>query len=118
MTNELQFRGDARPTLAKALENPLTVAAIKRCGVLYLPNHKTLPDVRWLTGLPASRVLARTDPTVPDQPTTGVVMITHDRRAIFNQILYDTTQDPSMDLPPANFERLVTTTYYTVYANC
>ncbi|MDQ8043850.1 MAG: glycosyltransferase family 39 protein [Solirubrobacteraceae bacterium] len=116
--HDLQFRGDARPTLAKALKDPRTVAAIKRCGVLYLPNHKTTPDARWLTGLPASKVLARTDPTVPDQPTKGVVMITHDRRAIFNQVLYDTTQDPSMNLPPANFDRIVTTPFYTVYVSC
>jgi hypothetical protein len=118
VVRELDFRGEARPTLGKALQDPRTKAAIARCGTLYLPNHKTIPDARWLTGLPADRVLARTDPLVPDQPTKGVVLITHQRRAIFNQILFDELQDPSMNLPPAGFDRLVTTEYYTVYATC
>ncbi len=94
MLNELEFRGDARPTLADALEAPATKAAIARCGTIYLPNHKTIPDVRWITGLPADRVLARSDDHVPDQPVTGVVVITHQRRAIFNQVLFDEQQDP------------------------
>ena len=116
--NELQFRGDARPTLAAALQNPKTVDAIKRCKTVYLPNHKTIPDTRWLTGLPATQVLARSDDAVPDQPITGVVVITHQRRAIFNQVLFDELQDPALNLPPVNFQRLVTTDYYTVYAGC
>lgn len=115
---ELEFRGEARPALAEALDHPQTRAALDRCGTLYLPNHKTIPDARWITDLPADRVLARTDPRVPDQPTEGVVLITHQRRAIFNQVLFDELQDPSMNLPPAGMDRLVTTSYYTVYAGC
>ena len=118
VTRELDFRGEARPTLGKALQDDRTKAAIERCGTLYLPNHKTMPDARWLTKLPADRVLARTDDAVPDQPTRGVVLITHQRRAIFNQVLFDELQDPSMNLPPAGFDRIVTTKYYTVYVNC
>ncbi|MDO9357027.1 MAG: glycosyltransferase family 39 protein [Solirubrobacteraceae bacterium] len=118
VTRELDFRGEARPTLGEALQNEKTEAALKRCGTLYLPNHKTIPDARWLTDLPADRVLARTDDAVPDQPTKGVVLITHQRRAIFNQVLFDELQDPSLNLPPAGFDRLLTTKYYTVYVNC
>ncbi len=114
--NELEFRGDARPTLADALQAPATKAAIARCGTIYLPNHKTIPDVRWITGLPADRVLARSDDHVPDQPGGGVVVITHQRRAIFNQVLFDERQDPSLNLPPAGLSRVTTTPYYTVYA--
>lgn len=115
---ELEFRGEARPSLADALNDPKTRAAIDRCGTLYLPNHKTIPDARWITDLPADRVLARTDPRVPTQPTQGVVVITHQRRAIFNQVLFDVNQDPAVNLPPAGMQRLVTTTFYTVYAAC
>lgn len=115
---ELEFRGEARPSLAEALEHPKTRAALERCGTLYLPNHKTIPDARWITDLPADRVLARTDRLVPDQPTEGVVLITHQRRALFNQVLFDELQDPSKNLPPAGMDRLVTTRYYTVYAGC
>lgn len=118
VTRELEFRGEARPTLGDALQSDVTEAALKRCGTLYLPNHKTIPDARWLTDLPADKVLARTDPTVRDQPLKGVVLVTHQRRAIFNQVLFDELQDPSLNLPPAGFERLLTTKYYTVYANC
>lgn len=118
VTRELEFRGEARPELANALQHPKTESALERCGTLYLPNHKTIPDARWLTDLPADRVLARTDQFVPDQPTRGVLLITHQRRAIFNQVLFDELQDPSLNLPPAGFDRLVTTKYYTVYAHC
>ncbi len=118
VTRELEFRGEARPALGEALQDPKTEAALERCGTLYLPNHKTIPDARWLTDLPADRVLARTDQAVPDQPTEGVLLITHQRRAIFNQVLFDELQDPSLNLPPAGFERLLTTKYYTVYAHC
>ncbi len=71
---------------------------------------------RWITGLPADRVLARSDDHVPDQPLTGVVVVTHQRRAIFNQVLFDEQQDPSLNLPPAGLSRVTTTPYYTVYA--
>ncbi|MBJ7470211.1 MAG: glycosyltransferase family 39 protein [Solirubrobacteraceae bacterium] len=118
VVRELEFRGEARPALGDALQDPRTKAALDRCGTLYLPNHKMIPDARWLTDLPADRVLARTDAQVPDQPTEGVVLITHQRRAIFNQVLFDELQDPSLNLPPANFERLLSTKYYTVYVHC
>lgn len=118
VVNELRFRGEARPTLAEALTDRETQRALERCRVLYLPNHKTIPDARWITGLPADRVLARTDPKVPDQPTRGVVLITHQRRAIFNQVLFDQLQDPAMNLPPAGFRRATVTSYYTVYERC
>lgn len=118
VVRELEFRGEARPALADALQDPKTRAAIERCHTLYLPNHKTIPDARWITDLPADRVLARTDPRVPDQPTSGVVLITHQRRALFNQVLYDETQDPAMNLPPAGMDRIATSTYYSVYAGC
>ncbi len=124
VTRELEFRGEARPALADALQDPKTQRAIEQCRTLYLPNHKMIPDARWITGLPEDRVLARAASAknyrfdVPDMPEQGVVLITHQRRAIFNQVLYDQLQDPSWNLPPAGFERLVTTTYYTVYANC
>ncbi|MFT4034954.1 MAG: glycosyltransferase family 39 protein [Patulibacter sp.] len=118
VVNELEFRGDARPALVQALDDRRTQAAIERCRTVYLPNHKTIPDVRWLTGLPADRVLARSDDRVPDQPTSGVAIITHQRRAIFNQVLFDETQDPALNLPPAGFEQLLTTRYYSVYAAC
>jgi Dolichyl-phosphate-mannose-protein mannosyltransferase len=116
--NELEFRGDARPALAAAVQAPAAKDAIERCGTVYLPNHKAIPDVRWLTGLSADRVLARSDDRVPDQPVHGVAIITHQRRAIFNQVLFDEAQDPALNLPPTGFERLVTTRYYTVYAAC
>lgn len=118
VVRELEFRGDARPALGRALQDPRTELALERCGNLYLPNHKTVPDARWLTGLPADRVLARSNLEVVDQPTEGVVLITHQRRALFNQVLFDDRQDPALNLPPAGFERLLTTTYYTVYASC
>jgi hypothetical protein len=48
--NELRFRGEARQALEQVLDAPAVRAGL-RCGPVYTPNHKIVPDTRWLAGL-------------------------------------------------------------------
>ena len=52
LTNELQFRGDAHTALMHVLHEPAVKRAL-RCGPLTAPNHKLVPDSRWILDLPA-----------------------------------------------------------------
>src|SRR3954453_2351193 len=52
--NELQFRGDAHRALDQVLHDPAVRAGL-RCGPLTLPNHKLVPDSRWVAGVPLRR---------------------------------------------------------------
>ena len=51
LRNELHFRGDSHVALEHVLHDP-DVAAALRCGPVYVPNHKLIPDVRWILDRP------------------------------------------------------------------
>src|SRR5215218_8809412 len=63
---ELSFRGAAHDDLVKVLEDPKVQAGL-RCGPLTLPNHKLVPDSRWIADLPYEKVRARADPKLRPQ---------------------------------------------------
>ncbi len=56
--NELRFRGQAHDDLSEVLSDPRVKAGL-RCGPLTGPNHKIVPDSRWIAGLGDGQVLAR-----------------------------------------------------------
>lgn len=56
--NELRFRGQAHEDLTTVLSDPRVKAGLK-CGPLTGPNHKIVPDARWIAGLGDGTVLAR-----------------------------------------------------------
>jgi hypothetical protein len=134
LRNELAFRGDAHVALERVLHDP-EVARALRCGPVYVPNHKLIPDVRWILDRPQSGVIARSglngwdviaaalraDRTRsgPDPPPRrGVAILVHGRPAIFKQA-FVTDNDESVDnLPPAGFVRVATSQYYAAYVGC
>ncbi|MBA3746065.1 MAG: glycosyltransferase family 39 protein [Solirubrobacterales bacterium] len=122
LDNELRFRGDAHEALELVLSAPTVVSAL-RCGPVYVPNHKLIPDVRWILDRPRTGVLARssfrTDARPdPPPPRRGVVIIVHTRIALFKQALV-TKRDNELDnLPPLGFERAATSQHYAAYVNC
>ncbi|MDX6707765.1 MAG: hypothetical protein QOF69_2314 [Solirubrobacteraceae bacterium] len=114
--NELRFRGDSHTALERVLRAPAVASAL-RCGHLYVPNHKLIPDVRWILDRPRTGVLARSSDKV-GEPRRGVVLLVHDRMAIFKQALV-TDDDKTIDnLPPAGFTRAATSQYYAAYVHC
>jgi hypothetical protein len=114
--NELRFRGDAHAALEQVLSAPAVVSAL-RCGPVYVPNHKLIPDVRWILDRPRSGVLARSSAKV-GKPRRGVAILVHTRTALFKQALVTADDDPADSLPPARFTRAATSSYYAAYVHC
>jgi hypothetical protein len=113
---ELRFRGDAHTALESVLRDRAVVSAL-RCGPVYVPNHKLIPDVRWILDRSKAGVLARSNKAVA-APRRGVVLVVHDRLAIFKQAFVTDVDETLNNLPPAGFARIATSKYYGAYAHC
>ena len=121
LRNELRFRGDAHVALERVLDDP-DVARALRCGPVYVPNHKLIPDVRWILEGSQSDVLARSNVRSAKNPAPtprrGVVILVHDRPAIFKQAFVTDADESADNLPPAGYDRVATSQYYAAYVGC
>jgi hypothetical protein len=113
---ELSFRGQAHDDLVRVLDDPRVRAGL-RCGPLTLPNHKLVPDSRWIAGLPYERVLARADPKVR-VPRRGVALFVTSRFAMFKQALTSPTDSALVQVPPRGYERVLVSRFYSAYVAC
>jgi hypothetical protein len=116
LTNELQFRGDAHGSLVSVLHEPAVRRAL-RCGPLTTPNHKLVPDSRWILDYPRDRVLARADPNGP-HPRRGVALYVTSRFAIFRHAFTNPVDPTSIQVPPDGWRRVATSDYVAAYARC
>ena len=116
LDGELRFRGDAHTALAAVLAEPAVREGL-RCGRLTLPNHKLVPDARWIADLPYARVRARADPRTGPQ-RRGVWIVVTSRFAIFRHAWTNPADAAAVQLPPAGWPRVAVTDYYTAYARC
>jgi hypothetical protein len=116
LTNELQFRGDAHASLVTVLRDPAVTRGL-RCGPLTVPNHKLVPDARWILDLPRHRVLARADPNGP-RPSRGVALYVTSRFAIFRHAFTNPVDPTSIQIPPPGWTRVATSDYVAAYARC
>ncbi len=122
LRNELQFRGDAHVALERVLRDPAVVRAL-RCGPVYVPNHKLIPDVRWILDRPSSDVIARSSLRRKGAPgpaavTSGVAILVHHRPALFKQAFVTDKDESADNMPPAGFDRAATSQYYAAYVSC
>ena len=115
--NELQFRGDAHAALDNVLRTPAVRAGL-RCGPLTVPNHKLVPDSRWLTGLPFEKVRARAENGVGVDPGRGVHIYVLSRFAIYKHAWTDDNDEAAIQLPPAGAELAAHNAYYAAYVRC
>jgi hypothetical protein len=117
ITTELQFRNDSHQALRQILHDPQVRAGL-RCGPLSVPNHKLIPDSRWILKAGQDRVLARSDPSTAGRTDTGVAIVVTGRTALFRQaFLVD--GDTNLNLPPPGFVRRVAVSeYYSAYVRC
>jgi hypothetical protein len=120
-TENLSFRGDSHRALVKLLDDPKVRAALK-CGPLSVPNHKLIPEARWILHRDQHGVLARSDPKAFPHTRRGVALFTVDRTAFAIEQLTDPTVDQKTVarelLPRADFTRIKTTKYFSAYARC
>jgi hypothetical protein len=123
--NELAFRGEAHAALADLLRTP-AVRAGMRCGPVSVPNHKLIPDVRWLLDAGEDRVVARSaartraaagDPRLRRRIARGVAVYTTGT-ALFRQGITEPTDNPLDQVPAAGFQRTASTRYYAAYVRC
>jgi hypothetical protein len=113
---ELTFRGASHDALVEVLDAPAVKAGLQ-CGPLSVPNHKLVPDARWVGGLPEGQVVARADPDQPN-PERGVALVVNSRFALFKHAWTDPNDSALINRPPEGFERAATTPYYTAYVRC
>ncbi len=112
--NELSFRGEAHDSLTQVLGDP-AVERTLRCGPLTLPNHKLVPDARWIADLPSTKVWARVQR--PNQ-RAGVAIVVLGRFAIFKQAWTNELDRSLVQRAPEGFRLLARTRDYAAYGRC
>jgi len=121
LRNELQFRGDSHVALERVLHDPAVTRALQ-CGPVYVPNHKLIPDVRWILDRSKEGVLARSNvrsnKNPAPAPKRGVVILVHGRTAIFKQAWVTPADETADNSPPAGYDRAAVSQYYAAYVNC
>jgi hypothetical protein len=111
--NELTFRGDAHRALEHILDEPKVRDAL-RCGPLTLPNHKLVPDARYVADLGFDDVHSR----IRRSPERGVGLVVLGRFAIFKQAWTNEVDPAAVQLPPDGFALVARNDDYAAYARC
>jgi hypothetical protein len=114
--SELAFRGEAHDDLVRVLNSPGVQEGL-RCGPLTVPNHKLVPDSRWILDAPAARVIPRAD-REKRRPRRGVALVVTSRYALFKHAWTSDADSPLIQTPPAGWARVATGDFYSAYANC
>jgi hypothetical protein len=115
---DLELRGNLHPALVDVLDRPEARAAVA-CGPISVPNHKLLPEVRWVLDLGPDQVLARSSTDVP-QARGGAVYV-HGRAALLRQALVETNDRPRDSIPSLatpTFTRQAVSKHYGFYGGC
>jgi len=115
--NELVLRGQSHRALVALLDRP-DVRHARRCGPVSTPNHKLLPDSRWILGANDREVIARSDPAAERRIHRGVALYVVNRDALLRQALVDKTDDPFDSIPMDGFRRQAFNAYYSAYVRC
>ena len=113
--SELEFRGASHDALESVLRDPQVRAGL-RCGPLTMPNHKLIPDARWILDLPYDRVLARVDPAV--RVERGVAIYATSRAALFRHAFSNPGDPVLAQIPRAGARRVATSEHYAAYVAC
>jgi len=118
--SELGFRDNGHTSLAAILAKP-RVKQDLRCGPVSVPNHKLIPDTRWLLDRGAGGVIARSradhDPRLEARISHGVALYALGLAQV-RYALVEPTDNPLDEVPLAGFKRIASTDYYAAYARC
>ena len=124
---ELAFRGDAHAALQEVLRHP-EVQAGMRCGKLTFPNHKQVPEARWILDADWNDVYARADTGQAERPRPdqgrgsrvrrGVQVYNLTRQGLVTQAFSSETDPASIQVPPPGWKRVATTDFYSAYVRC
>ena len=121
--NELRFRGQAHDDLTAVLNDPKVQAGL-RCGPLTGPNHKIVPDSRWIAeprrrpGRARAPRATATTATCPCRPRASPSSSPR-RFAIFKHAWTDVADDPRIQVPSAGLQaRQDDSRFYSAYVRC
>jgi hypothetical protein len=118
--SELGFRDSGHTSLVAILTQP-AVKRDLRCGPVSVPNHKLIPDTRWILDFPASGVIARSQadghPRLEARIRYGVAIYALNL-ALTRYALVEPTDNPLDNVPLTGFKRIWSTDYYAAYARC
>jgi len=114
---ELTFRGDAHDSLRAVLLAPGVKEAL-RCGPLTFPNHKLVPDGRWILDLPYAKVRARAEyvRTEARPPRGGVAVYATSRQSIFKHAFTDDKDPATIQVPQDGWTPIARSPHYAAYA--
>jgi hypothetical protein len=116
--NDLRERQAVRADLRAVLADP-GVRAARACGPITVPNHKLIPEVRWLLDLPEGAVRARSDRTLGPQRSGVALVIAQaiEKRPALN--VYEVPSDGTGILAaPPRFHRLAGNRRFAAWGGC
>jgi hypothetical protein len=119
-TSELAFRGDSHASLKALLHNP-KVRAGMRCGPISTPNHKLIPDTRWILKAGPHEVIARSDARQRRRIRHGVAIYAANRLSLLRSGFTtgdNSVQDTFNSIPMPGFTWVAATAYYGAYVRC
>jgi hypothetical protein len=118
---ELTTRRELRQELARLVTTPAFTLA-HRCGVVSVPNHKLIPDARWILHDDAGEVRARSD--LPDfgQNTKGVQVFVTGASMLTNStygpFVPGSRDDARIQVPGPGLRLIDRTPHFLAYAAC
>jgi hypothetical protein len=114
--DELDFRAGSQASLVALLEDARVLAA-RRCGPVSVPNHKLVPQARWVLDAGERDVVARSDRRQRRRFRRGGVAIYAAEREAF--LRYGHSPDPvRVAIPLPGYERVRTERYFSAYVRC
>jgi hypothetical protein len=118
---ELTTRRVLRQELAKLTTTPAFRTA-NRCGPVTVPNHKLIPDARWILHADADAVLARSDLPAFGQNTKGVQVFVQGPTMLTNStygpFVPGSRDDARIQVPGPGLRLIDRTPHFLVYASC
>lgn len=118
---ELTTRRELRQELARLVRTP-AFALARRCGPVSVPNHKLIPDVRWILHADADAVRARTDLPGFGQETKGVqVFVTGPdmlTNSAYGPFVPGSRDDARIQVPGPGLRQIDRTEHFLAYAAC
>jgi hypothetical protein len=118
---ELTTRRELRQELARLVTTP-AFALANRCGPVTVPNHKLIPDTRWVLHADADEVLARS--SLPDFGqrehgvqvfVTGPTMLTN---STYGPFVPGSRDDARIQVPGPGLRLIDRSAHFLAYASC
>jgi hypothetical protein len=118
---ELNSRRELRQELGKLVATPAFRLA-RRCGPVTVPNHKLIPDTRWLLHADADEVLARSALPGFGRQTRGAAVFVVGRDMLSNSFygpfVSTVHDDPLIQVPGPGAVLIDRTPHFAAYATC